>query len=43
MRLLASVVSAGKEVKKETKLGMTVKKNDNFGDWYSEVRSLVGF
>lgn len=30
-------VPSGKEVKKETKLGMTVKKNDNFGDWYSEV------
>ncbi|KAJ3702388.1 hypothetical protein LUZ61_006093 [Rhynchospora tenuis] len=26
-----------KEVKKETKLGMTVKKDDNFGEWYSEV------
>ncbi|XP_078149879.1 proline--tRNA ligase, cytoplasmic-like isoform X1 [Carex rostrata] len=26
-----------KEVKKETKLGMAVKKDDNFGEWYSEV------
>jgi hypothetical protein len=26
-----------KEVKKETKLGMTFKKDDNFGEWYSEV------
>ena len=27
-----------KEVKKETKLGMAYKKDDNFGEWYSEVR-----
>ncbi|KAF7025317.1 hypothetical protein CFC21_037517 [Triticum aestivum] len=26
-----------KEVKKETKLGMGYKKDDNFGEWYSEV------
>eukprot|EP01018_Ginkgo_biloba_P006631 Gb_35792 [translate_table: standard] len=26
-----------KEVKKDTGLGLSVKKNDNFGDWYSEV------
>ncbi|CAL9084482.1 unnamed protein product [Musa textilis] len=26
-----------KEVKKETGLGLTYKKNENFGDWYSEV------
>ncbi|KAK3036118.1 hypothetical protein RJ639_031699 [Escallonia herrerae] len=26
-----------KEVKKETKLGLSVKKDDNFGEWYSEV------
>ncbi|OEL27463.1 Proline--tRNA ligase, cytoplasmic [Dichanthelium oligosanthes] len=26
-----------KEVKKETKLGMAYKKDDNFGEWYSEV------
>jgi hypothetical protein len=30
-----------KEVKKETKLGMAYKKDDNFGDWYSEVRFLA--
>ncbi|KMZ75640.1 Proline--tRNA ligase [Zostera marina] len=27
----------GKEVKKETGLGLTNKKNDNFGEWYAEV------
>jgi prolyl-tRNA synthetase len=26
-----------KEVKKETGLGLTNKKADNFGEWYSEV------
>jgi hypothetical protein len=26
---------------KETKLGMTVKKDDKFGEWYSEVRFLA--
>ncbi|ONM14709.1 Proline--tRNA ligase cytoplasmic [Zea mays] len=26
-----------KEVKKETKLGMAYRKDDNFGEWYSEV------
>ncbi|XP_020098638.1 proline--tRNA ligase, cytoplasmic-like isoform X4 [Ananas comosus] len=26
-----------KEVKKETKLGLTYKKDENFGEWYSEV------
>ena len=26
-----------KEVKKETGLGLTNKKDDNFGEWYSEV------
>ncbi|GJN10938.1 hypothetical protein PR202_ga29088 [Eleusine coracana subsp. coracana] len=26
-----------KEVKKETKLGMAYKKDDNFGEWFSEV------
>ncbi|KAK3036893.1 hypothetical protein RJ639_031511 [Escallonia herrerae] len=26
-----------KEVKKETKLGLSAKKDDNFGEWYSEV------
>jgi prolyl-tRNA synthetase len=30
-----------KEVKKETKLGMAYKKDDNFGEWYSEVRFLA--
>lgn len=24
-------------MKKETKLGMAYKKDDNFGEWYSEV------
>ncbi|MCO5591601.1 hypothetical protein L7F22_045590 [Adiantum nelumboides] len=31
------VATTAKEVKKETKLGMTFKKDENFGDWYSEV------
>lgn len=26
-----------KEVKKETGLGLTHKKDENFGEWYSEV------
>ncbi len=26
-----------KEVKKETGLGLTKKKDENFGEWYSEV------
>ena len=30
-----------KEVKKETKLGMAYKKDDNFGEWYSEVRWVL--
>lgn len=30
-----------KEVKKETKLGMAYKKDDNFGEWYSEVRGVL--
>ncbi|KAI5003188.1 hypothetical protein ZWY2020_030348 [Hordeum vulgare] len=30
-----------KEVKKETKLGMTYKKDDEFGEWYSEVHFLA--
>ncbi|KAJ3675837.1 hypothetical protein LUZ60_004879 [Juncus effusus] len=29
--------SGKKEVKKETKLGLTNKKNENFGEWFSEV------
>eukprot|EP00244_Chara_vulgaris_P008818 TRINITY_DN3574_c0_g1_i1.p1 TRINITY_DN3574_c0_g1~~TRINITY_DN3574_c0_g1_i1.p1 ORF type:complete len:566 (+),score=166.00 TRINITY_DN3574_c0_g1_i1:84-1781(+) len=29
--------SGGKEVKKETKLGLSVKKEENFGEWYSEL------
>ncbi|KAE8797412.1 DEAD-box ATP-dependent RNA helicase 27 [Hordeum vulgare] len=28
-----------KEVKKETKLGMAYKKDDNFGEWYSEIQA----
>lgn len=27
-----------KEVKKETGLGLSYKKDENFGEWYSEVR-----
>lgn len=27
----------GKDMKKETKLGLSTKKSDNFGDWYSEL------
>jgi hypothetical protein len=27
-----------KEVKKESGLGLTFKKEENFGDWYSDVR-----
>ncbi|KAG6436412.1 hypothetical protein SASPL_101310 [Salvia splendens] len=30
-----------KEVKKETGLGLSYKKDDNFGEWYSEVRVVV--
>ena len=26
-----------KDVKKETKLGLPFKKDENFGDWYSDV------
>lgn len=26
-----------KDVKKETGLGLSAKKDDNFGEWYSEV------
>ena len=32
-----------KEVKKETKLRMAYKKDDNFGEWYSEARLLLNF
>ena len=32
-----------KEVKKETKLRMAYKKDDNFGEWYSEARLLSNF
>ena len=33
-----------KEVKKETGLGLSFKKEENFGEWYSEVsESLVDF
>jgi hypothetical protein len=28
-------------VKKETKLGMAYKKDENFGEWFSEVRVEV--
>lgn len=29
-----------KQVKKETKLGLTITKDDNFGEWYSEASSV---
>jgi len=29
-----------KEVKKETGLGLTNKKAENFGEWYSEVHTI---
>lgn len=32
-----------KEVKKETGLGLTFKKDENFGEWYSEVFSDSDF
>ncbi|CAL5352139.1 unnamed protein product [Camellia sinensis] len=31
-----------KEVKKETGLGLSAKKDDNFGEWYSEIIKLGG-
>lgn len=34
----AWVAGKKKKVKMETKLGMAYKKDDNFGEWYSEVR-----
>lgn len=30
-----------KEVKKETGLGLAFKKEDNFGEWYSDVSNLL--
>ena len=34
----------GKEVKKETKLGLSEKKNEeSFGNWYQEVMSVIFF
>ena len=36
----------GKDVKKETKLGLSVSKNDDFGAWYSELvvkSNLIGY
>lgn len=41
--LLTFVGGKKKEVKKETGLGLSYKKDDNFGEWYSEVclRCLV--
>ena len=38
--LMACLAFSGgkkKEVKKETGLGISYKKDDNFGEWYSEV------
>lgn len=33
-----------KEMKKETRLGITAKKDEDFGNWYSQViLSLLGF
>jgi hypothetical protein len=32
-----SGTGSGKELKKETKLGLSAKKGDDFGAWYSEV------
>lgn len=32
-----------KEVKKETGLGLTYKKAENFGEWYSEVSDYCGY
>lgn len=34
---MASKNAKKKEVKKETRLGLTFKKDENFGEWYSEV------
>ncbi|KAF7153948.1 hypothetical protein RHSIM_Rhsim01G0000400 [Rhododendron simsii] len=34
---LVRIVWKKKEVKKETGLGLSAKKDDNFGEWYSEV------
>lgn len=41
--LLTFVGGKKKELKKETGLGLSYKKDDNFGEWYSEVclRCLV--
>ena len=33
--------AAKKEVKKETGLGLAFKKEDNFGEWYSDVSSRL--
>eukprot|EP00249_Psilotum_nudum_P029078 c3928_g1_i1 orf=159-1823(+) len=37
MELKEAQTGAKKEVKKETKLGLTFKKAENFGEWYSQV------
>lgn len=29
---------SGKDVKKQTKLGIEIKKDDNYSEWYSQVR-----
>lgn len=33
--------AAKKEVKKETGLGLAFKKEDNFGEWYSDVSNRL--
>lgn len=35
--MLTSSGGKRKEVKKETGLGLSFKKEENFGEWYSEV------
>lgn len=40
MSIVIFLSARKKEVKKETGLGLTYKKNENFGEWYSEVRTI---
>lgn len=39
--LFVAIHAAKKEMKKETRLGISNKKDENFGDWYSEVFSVI--
>jgi hypothetical protein len=39
--LFVAIPAAKKEMKKETRLGISNKKDENFGDWYSEVLSVI--